>query len=188
MKLFLGVIAILACSASWSQQHIPSIQEPRNEPITRFGFKAGFNRSHVTGKDIYGNKTGYIGGELYAGFFAETRLNKKLRIGNEVLFSWTNDYHFVEIPIFLKYQIANNWLLFAGPKLEVLLDNDNNDNQYRFNNAGFAAESGVQLHFGKRFLAEIRHSRAFIRQIDDLVLDINGGKRNTTRIGLGVTF
>lgn len=40
--------------------------------ITTFGFKGGYNKSVVDGKEPDGTKTGYIGYELYGSFFADT--------------------------------------------------------------------------------------------------------------------
>ena len=157
---------------------------------TSFGFKGGFNKSIVDGKEPDGTKTGYIGYELYGSFFADTELNKTLNLENEILFSYTDDYHFIEIPVHLKYRIKQKWFVLAGPKLDFIADNDNDDFEagYRFKNFGVSGELGLQYHFSKRFFAETRYSRSFTSQIDDLVLDIYNGKRHTFRIGLGIKF
>jgi hypothetical protein len=187
MKQFVLAHTVLAATHCQGQ-HKQAENQQLSCRTTEFGFKAGFNRSQISGRDSDQKNTGYIGGELYAGFFSETTLNKRLGLGSELLFSWTDDYHFVEIPLLLKYRVATRWSLFAGPKLELLVDNDNNDDRYQFNNAGVAAEGGLQFKFGRSFIAEVRHSRSFIRQVDDLFLDINAGRRNTTRIGIGIMF
>lgn len=187
MKQFVLVLSLLATTICQGQLNSADSQQGLYR-TTEFGFKTGFNRSQISGKDSDQKRTGYIGGELYAGFFSETTLNKRLSLASELLFSWTDDYHFVEIPLLLKYRVAKRWSLFAGPKLELLVDNDNNDDRYQFNNAGVPAEGGLQFRFGRSFIAEVRHSRSFIRQVDDFFLDINGGRRNTTRIGIGIMF
>ncbi len=157
---------------------------------TTFGFKGGYNKSIVDGKEPDGTKTGYIGYELYGSFFADTELNNILNLENEILFSYTDDYHFIEIPVHLKYRIKQKWFVLAGPKLDFIADNDNDDFEagYRFKNFGVSGELGLQYHFSKRFFAETRYSRSFTSQIDDLVLDIYNGKRHTFRIGLGIKF
>lgn len=168
----------------------PSTKDHTKPLTTRFGFKGGYNRSDVVGRETDGDKTGYIGGELYGGFFAETVVSKRINIGTELLFSWTDDYHFIELPVHLKYTFAGKWNIFAGPKLDFLIDNDSDqaESNYRFKNFGISADLGVQYNITRRFFAEIRHSRSFTAQVTDMVLDINNGKRNTWRIGLGIRF
>jgi len=162
----------------------------QNEKKTIFGFKGGYNKSIVDAKELNGTESGYIGYELYGGFFADTELNKNFNLENELLFSYTDDYHFIEIPIHLKYRIKRKWFIMLGPKLDFIADNDNDDFEagYRFKNFGVSGELGIQYHFSKRFFVETRYSRSFTSQIDDLALDFYGGKRHTFRIGLGIKF
>ena len=162
----------------------------QNEKKTIFVFKGGYNKSIVDAKELDGTESGYIGYELYGGFFADTELNKNFNLENELLFSYTDDYHFIEIPIHLKYRIKRKWFIMLGPKLDFIADNDNDDFEagYRFKNFGVSGELGIQYHFSKRFFAETRYSRSFTSQIDDLALDFYGGKRHTFRIGLGIKF
>lgn len=163
----------------------------QSEKKTIFGFKGGWNKSTVLGYELNGAKTGYIGFELYGAFFADTRLSEKWHLENELLFSYTDDYHFVEIPIHLKRKFYKKWFVLAGPKLDIIADNDNDPFEapfYRFRNFGVSGELGVQYHFSKRFFAETRYARSFMSQIDNLALDIQDGKRHTFRLGLGVKF
>lgn len=162
----------------------------QHEKKTVFGFKGGINRSVVNGIEPDGTKTGYVGIELYGSFFADTELLDKWNLENEILFSYTDDYHFIEIPLHMKYGFHKNWFALAGPKLDFIADNDNDpfESNYRFKNFGVSGEVGIQYHFVKRFLVEMRYSKSFTRQIDDLALDIFEGKRNTLRFGLGIKF
>lgn len=163
----------------------------QSEKKTIFGFKGGWNKSIVKGYELNGSKTGYIGFEWYGAFFADTRLSENWHLENELLVSYTEDYHFVEIPIHLKYRFEKKWFVLVGPKLDIIADDDNDPYEapfYRFRNLGVSGEIGVQYHFLKRFFAETRYSRSFMKQIDELGLENYGGKTNTIRIGLGVKF
>lgn len=157
-----------------------------DEHRTSFGFKAGLNRSVINGKELDGTATGYIGIELYAAFFAETELNKNWRFENELLYSFTDEYHFLEIPIHLKYLLLKKSLVFGGPKLDVIINNDNEF--YDFNNFGISIELGAQYEITSRIICEIRYSNGLLPQVNDFVLDIYDGKRNTLRLGLGFRF
>jgi hypothetical protein len=167
-----------------------SAQADKKIITTRFGFKGGLNHSVVNGKDSIGAETGYIGTELYGGFFSDSKLGPKWNLENELLFSWTDDYHFVEIPIHLKYKFTKKWAAFAGPKMDIIVDDDNDpfESSYQFRNFGVSADLGIQFNISNRFFAEGRFSKSFTKQITDHFLDINDGKRNTFRIGGGLRF
>lgn len=162
----------------------------QNQKMTVFGFKGGYNKSILKGNELDGSKTGYIGYELYGGFFSDTSLNKNLSFEQELLFSYTDDYHFIEFPFHLKHKVFTKGTVFIGPKLDFIADNDNDyfESRYKFKNFGISADFGTQYNFSKRFFVEIRYSKSFTEQVDDLDLDIYGGKRNTFRVGLGVKF
>jgi len=191
---FLAILIATSLVASGQKRSTRSesseTKDHKRSVTTRFGFKGGFNRSHVKGVESDGDQTGYIGGELYGGFFADTELSEKLNLENEILFSWTDDYHFIEIPVHLKYKFNHKWSALAGPKLDIIADNDNDpfESGYKFKNFGISAELGVQYNISNRFFAETRYARSFTAQVTDLFLDINNGKRNTFRIGLGIRF
>lgn len=167
-----------------------SQSKAQTEKKTIFGFKGGYNNSIVDAKELDGTESGYSGIELYGGFFADTELSKKFNLENELLFSYTDDYHFIEIPIHLKYRVKSKWFFLLGPKLDFIADNDNESTEanYRFKNFGVSGEVGIQYLFSKRFFAETRYSRSFTSQIDDFALGFFGGKRHTFRIGLGIKF
>src|SRR5262245_56402943 len=94
-----------------------------------YGFKAGLNHSMVRGYETNGAKTGFTGDELYTGFFADLKLNAEAILEGELLFSWTDEYHFIEIPAHLKYKLANRWSIFAGPKLDIILEDGNHPDE-----------------------------------------------------------
>jgi hypothetical protein len=154
--------------------------------LTPFGLKAGLNRSVINGKELDGTATGFIGLELYVSFFIDNELNEKWRFENEILFSFTDDYHFIEIPLRLKYQIYKKVILTAAPKLDFVLNND--DEIYDFNNFGVSVEVGMQYELTKRIISEFRYSLGLLPQINDFALDIYDGRRNTIRLGLGYRF
>jgi len=163
----------------------------QNDNKTVFGVKGGLNLSYVLGSELDGELTRYSGTELYVSLFSDTELNENWNLENELLFSYTDDYHFLEIPLHLKYKFEKKWAVFLGPKLDFILDNDNDyfeSQNYRFKNFGVSLELGTQYNFNKTFFIEIRFSKGLTEQIDDLVLEVLNSKRNTLRIGLGVRF
>lgn len=158
----------------------------QDKKLTPFGLKGGLNRSVINGKELDGTATGFIGLELYISFFIDNELNQKWRFENEILFSFTDDYHFLEIPLRLKYKIHKKIFITAGPKLDFVLNND--DEIYDFNNFGVSVEIGMQYEITKRIISEFRYSLGLLPQINDFALEMYDGKRNTIRLGLGYRF
>ena len=153
---------------------------------TSFGFKAGINRSIVNGHELNGSETGYVGVELYVAFFADTELNTRWRFENEILYSFTDDYHFIEVPLHVKYCLIKKTFIFLGPKLDMIVNKD--DQIYDFNNFGVSIDLGVQYEITKRFVSEVRYSKGLMKQINDFALDIYDGRRDTIRLGIGFRF
>ena len=166
----------------------PQFSFAQSEKTTIFGFKGGYNRSIINGIELDGTKTGFIGDEFYACFFSDSKLTQKWNLENELLFSFTDEYQFIEIPIHVKYFFYKNWNVLLGPKFDFLLNNDDILRGYNFQNFGLSAELGIQYLFFSRILCEMRYSYGFVEQIDDFVLEIYNGKRNTLRIGIGIQF
>lgn len=154
--------------------------------LTTFGFKGGVNRSVINGREPNGSATGYIGVEMYASLFAEMELRNNWKFENELLYSFTDDYHFLEVPVHIEYKVIKNTLVFAGPKLDLVVSND--DAIYDFNNLGVSIDLGAKYEFTKRILAEFRYLKGLFPQVNDYALDIYDGRRDTLRLGLGFKF
>lgn len=166
-----------------------SLLQAQTERKTVFGIKGGLNHSRVHGFETNGKKTGYIGTELYGSLFASTRIDATTFFDTGLLFSYTNDYHFIEIPVHIKLMLAKKINLFLGPKLDIVADNLVQNNEgYRFHTFGVSLETGTEFYFTKRLFADFRYSIGLTKQINDLFLDINNAKRNTLRLGAGFRF
>ena len=167
---------------------VPCLLFSQVDSDLNFGVKLGYNNSDMIGEDSLGEKTGYLGNEIYGAFFLEKNLSEKNSLKAEFLFSYTDDYHFIEIPLHYKHKIFKNLYAFGGPKFDFLLDSDENE-PYEFNNFGFSLDLGLQYDLSSRFFVEMRYSFGFTEMlIKDYWLDINDAKRNTFRIGVGYKF
>lgn len=175
MIRYIIVLFCFSYTTAYSQQIKPTI----------FGLKIGFNNSVINGIELDGDKTGLVGYELYASLFSNSKLNEKLNLENEILFSYTDDFIFMEFPIHLKYKIRDLWSILFGTKIDFI-PTENINSKYK--PMGVSAELGVQYDINKRYFAELRVSKGFTKQIDDFILEIYDGKRNTFRFGLGVNF
>jgi hypothetical protein len=157
---------------------------------TNIGIKAGLNHSIIKGIETNGEPTGFTGTDFYAAFFANTLLRNEWRLGAELLFSYMDDYHFIEFPVQIHYNVTDKIGVFTGPKLDFIVDSvvEPDDSGYDFETFGFSIETGVQYLITRKMLLEFRYSKGITDQINDIVLDINNGKRNTIRLGIGIIF
>jgi hypothetical protein len=148
----------------------------------------------MSGKDSNGKASGYLGTEFYLGLFADTQLKEKLSLQIEIIYSFTEDYNFIEVPIIIKYDVYKKLNVFLGSKLDFLLEDDNDNDKdeapyYLFKNFGVSADFGAQYPISNRIFAEVRYSIGFTKQLTrDIQLDINNATRNTFRIGIGYIF
>lgn len=159
----------------------------QSEAITNFGLKAGYNRSDVTGEQTNGEPTGYLGSEAYIGLFSESKLSENWFLGNEITFSFTDTYHYLEMPVFVKVRLFERWKVFAGPRLDFIITNYDSS-AYEFNTFGYSVEAGVEFKINRKSFIELRYAIGLKEQINDFFFDINNGSRNTFRIGIGFRF
>ncbi len=152
------------------------------------GFKGGLNKSTINATDIDGSSSGYTGLELYGGFFADTRLSSKLNLGAELEFSFTESFHFIELPLHLKYNIKEKWNVMAGPKLDFIADGSMDYEEDKFKRFGLSAEIGSQYQLNQLFFVELKYAYGLTPQINSQWMSFYDGTRNTLRLGLGVNF
>ena len=155
---------------------------------TRFGIKGGLNHTVINGYQLNGEKTGFVGTSIYGALFAETHLGPGTYLVNEVLFSWTNDWHFIEVPFFIKQMLTQRLSVFLWPKLDLAADKFDNGKGSKSDFCGLSLETGVQFNFTKRLFAEGRYTIGLSKQFKDESFDINDGRRNNLRFGGGFRF
>lgn len=162
-------------------------QTVRDEHIgnSRFGFKAGVNFSDIIGIDeITGEDTGYLGTEIYGGLFIDTKISEHWNLQNEAIFSFTDEFLFLEIPVLFKRKVAKNFWAFGGPKAQIIT----NESSAVIRNVGLGADFGIQYDLPKDFFIEARYGFGLSEQIGGDFLGITQGKRNVFRIGVGIRF
>lgn len=155
---------------------------------TRFGVKGGLNHTVINGYETNGDKTGFTGSTVYGAFFAETHIGSTTFLVNELLFSWVNDWHFIEIPVHIKQMLNPKLSVFLGPKLDFASDKFDNSKESKSDFCGISIETGAQYNFTKRIFLEGRYSIGVSKQFRDESFDINEGKRNNLRFGVGFRF
>lgn len=178
-KIFFLVLTSLCLCTQLSAQ---------KEKKSRFGIKGGWNHTVIRGYETNGDKTGFIGGTIYGALFSEIHIGATTLLGNELLFSWTNNWHFIEVPFHIKQMLNARWAVFLGPKLDFDADKFDKNKESKSGFCGVSIETGVQFNFAKWVFAESRYSISLSKQFRDESFDINDGRRNNFRIGTGIRF
>lgn len=155
---------------------------------TRFGIKGGLNHTVINGVETDGDKTGFTGTSVYGALFTETHIGPTTFLVNELLFAWVNDWHFIEAPIHIKQMLNSKLSVFLGPKLDFAADKFDGRKANKSGFCGVSIETGAQFNFTKRIFAEGRYSIGLSKQFKDESFDINDGKRNNLRFGVGIWF
>jgi len=106
---------------------------------------------------------------------------------NELEFTITNGFLFIEIPFVLKYHVNKKWSIFAGPRLDILLnDKSTYATDVHLKTFGVSADVGIQYEISKKLFIEARYSHRFTNQIEFGGFDATN--RRTFRIGVGYRF
>lgn len=165
-----------------------NLVKSQNTRNWKFGVKGGLNQSVINAKDSNGEKSGYIGTEIYGGFVAEYQIKEKHFFQTSGLISYTDHITFIELPIYYKYNIWNEISVFGGGKISYIPDNYDFWFYYYRKRLGYFADIGADYKIFKNFYVEALFSKAFTKQIDDNALEYYDGKRNVYRLGLVYFF
>lgn len=181
MKSMIHKISICICLLFMVQKYNSQIETDVKD--FRIGMKGGLNRSVVNATDDVGEKSGYIGTELYGGFVVQKRLTSRSFIQASALISYTDDVTFIELPIYYRYNIYNKISVFGGLKLQYIPDVQYNNFNYFRKRLGINADLGADYQIIKNLYFEASFSKAFTKQYDNIALDYYYSKRNVYRIG-----
>ena len=92
------------------------------EAQTDFGIKGGLNITFfkVDENNFGTNPDTEVG--IYGGVFADFHLDESLHLQPELLFIGISDFQFINAPIYLEYDINDEFHLLLGPSLNYFFD------------------------------------------------------------------
>jgi len=166
----------------------PKLQAQTEIHKLTFFFKGGYNHTVISGNETNGGKTGFVGSTIYGAFGIEKGIAESKFVNTAVLFSWVNDWHFIEIPFHYRQMLNKQISIFAGPKLDLAADKFDTTKESTSKFLGVSAEIGAQYNFSIHLFAETVYSIGISRSFNDPFFDINSGRRNNLRIGIGYYF
>lgn len=180
MKKSLIVIILLA--------EFPNLHAQTEINKVTFSIKGGVNHTVINGYETNGAKTGFVGSTIYGAFIIEKRISESNFFNTGFLFSWVNDWHFIEIPFHYRQKLNNEISIFAGPKLDLAADKFDKTKESTSKFLGISAEIGGQYNFSVHVFAETEYSIGISKGFNDTFFDINSGRRDNFHIGLGYYF
>ena len=89
---------------------------------TEYGIKGGLNFTffEVVEGDFGTSQNTDIG--YFGGVFVDFKIDNGFHIQPEILYKGINDFKFINAPIYLKYDIDNNFHILVGPSLNYFFD------------------------------------------------------------------
>jgi len=109
-KLLFYVLVTLLSFYSVAQSH------------AEFGIKGGLNLTFFNVEEAnFGTNTEVETG-VYGGVFVDFYIDESLSMQPEVLYIRLNDFKFINAPIYVKYQVAENFDIMVGPSLNYFFD------------------------------------------------------------------
>jgi len=89
---------------------------------THFGIKGGMNLTFFNVKEAdFGSNT-EVEVSYYGGLFTDFGLDEDFSIQTELLYIGLNDFKFLNAPIYIKYEVVNNFYILVGPSLNYFFD------------------------------------------------------------------
>lgn len=203
-KMMFSALAVLVFSFASAQD------EAKTASNVKFGAKAGLNLANIVGDDA-GDANMFVG--FNVGMFVEIPVTDKLTIQPEVLYSAqgsksegnfdgydfdaTLKLNYINVPVMLKYQVADKFSLEAGPyvgfltsakmKVEVSgFGSETVDMKDMVKSTDFGLGLGMNYEFSDVIFANARY-QAGLTQIGDTG-EGDDIKNSVFQIGLGFRF
>lgn len=119
-----------------------------------FGIKGGLNLTffNVTEAD-FGSFTD-VETSYYGGLFLDFGIDEDFSIQNELLYIGLNDFKFINAPIYVKYEIANDFYILVGPSLNYFFDFYSNKFKVR-------ADLSTMYNFTKSLDVHLKYTLGF---------------------------
>ncbi len=151
-----------------------------------YGVRAGVNFSSL---DFDTETTqNFDGRTAFAfGFFGEFSLTGNIEFAPEIQFSAEGikeqslRINYIQIPLFFKYKIKNDFAFGLGPQLGV----KNNNLQDELEDLAFSILGGIEYMFYDDFFIDLRYSYGFTNVFDDFT-GAPEAKNSNLQIGVGI--
>ena len=87
-----------------------------------FGIKGGLNLTFFNVKEADFGAFTEVETSYYGGLFIDFGIDEDFSIQNELLYIGLNDFKFINLPIYVKYEMADDFYILVGPSLNYFFD------------------------------------------------------------------
>ncbi|WGD34345.1 outer membrane beta-barrel protein [Olleya sp. YS] len=110
MKYYLFIITVFVSSISIAQNQVD------------FGVKGGVNATFFKVTEANFGEDPETDFGFFGGVFVDFKIDKGFHFQPEILYKGINDFKFLNAPMYLKYDVDNNFHLLLGPSLNYFFD------------------------------------------------------------------
>ena len=135
MKQLICIVLIMSVTNVFAQREVD------------FGVKGGVNLTffNVSQAGFGLNNQSELG--YYGGLFADVMVSEEFSIQPELLYIGIKDFNFINVPIYAKYEVAENLALLAGPSLNYFFDFFSNKFKVRADiSSAYQVSSKLDVH------------------------------------------
>lgn len=119
-----------------------------------FGVKGGVNITFFKVNEGDFGTTPESDTGFYGGFFADFIIDDGFHIQPEILYKGVGDFEFINAPIYLKYDISNDFHILLGPSLNYFFDFFTNKFKVR-------ADVSLDYDLGSRLSLHMKYTLGF---------------------------
>ena len=156
-----------------------------NAQKSKFGVTSGFYNLGIKASNS-GISASADGSGFYAGVFGDFELSESFNLQPEIHYAMAfnngSDSKQIVLPIMLKYYVAEDFNLQAGPQLDVVLNGTPGLNSF-----GLGLGFGAGYDFSDKIFATGRYGLGLTNRLENAPSGVNV-KFNTIQIGIGYRF
>ena len=119
-----------------------------------FGLKGGLNLTFFNVKEADFGSFTEVETSYYGGLFFDFGIDKDFSIQNELLYIGLNDFKFINAPIYVKYEVADDFYILVGPSLNYFFDFYSNKFKVR-------ADLSVMYNFTRSVDVHLKYTLGF---------------------------
>jgi hypothetical protein len=157
-------------------------QSSKKDEGIKMGFKGGLNVSNFLSSDI--EKQSFRT-SFHVGFLAEVIVSDKVSFQPELLFSSQGNvgpetkqkYSYINVPLVLRYYVADQFSIDAGPQLGFLVDSFSRGNS---GNKSISDQTIFDLAIGVGGTYELKNNLFFQGRYNLGLLNVNGADNSDT--------
>lgn len=115
--------------------------------VDSYGVKGGLNLTFFKVVEGGFGTNPEVATGFYAGVFADFNIESNFNIQPELLYIGLNDFKFLNAPIYLKYNVDNNFNVLVGPSLNYFFDFFSNKLKIRADiSTAYNITSSIDVH------------------------------------------